>query len=110
MTKASLLVVACGVLFMWAGTATFMYWRSINKENHLASFIGWLLLDDKLEQHHKEGFKKWVRESSATNASDLGFAALMAIQGLAERLAEPSTLGFDALVWKYKESTQKEGD
>ena len=105
-----------GLVLLSGATITLgmLYWRAITDSNHLACFIGLLLLDDSVRAAQKQGFETWLRGSSATNAQVLSTRALQAIQNLANRLAagDPSgrgssVLGFHALVWNHKNALKQ---
>jgi len=87
-----------------------LYQQGVSERNHLACFIGLLLLDDSVRAAQKQGFETWLRGISASDAQVLSTRALLAIGNLANRLASgdgSSVLGFHALVWNHKKELEK---
>jgi hypothetical protein len=93
-----------------------LYWRAVGEVNHLACFIGFMLLHDELRAGHKQWFENWIQESAEANAQALSTHAIRTIVNLANRWAagDPSqggrgssVLGFHALVWNQKKALEK---
>jgi len=60
------------------------------------------------ERTTKQKLDRYLVDSDATNANVLSTKALLAIQGLANRLAASSVLAFHGAVWNRQQTLEKE--
>ena len=73
------------------------------KRNNLESYIIFLLMDDKIREHHKQEFLSWIERTEVSDAQELSGRAHMAIGNMSEEFAQHgSLLGAHSMIWEYK--------
>lgn len=100
---------------MWLGWglfafAAFMYIGGMrlshNKRQNLTEYIVYLLLSDETHNHHKNEFKKWIRNFKAKDAQALFIGSGFIIEAMADNLAKNAPLGAAAILWNSEENKE----
>jgi hypothetical protein len=100
--------------FGWVlfAAALFYYRISHLKRLHLNYYVVYLLLSEEVRTSQRLSFEKWLQASKAANEDALAFDAVLAIEQIADRLAEDdpkkdpaytsTVLGSKTLLWNTK--------
>jgi len=83
------------------------------KRNQLENYVVYLLMSDDIRTEHRRQFQQWISERSVPNALALSMAAHRVVDNMAEQLAigdpaDPatsSTLGANAMLWRFKQAS-----
>lgn len=95
------------LLFVWYVASM---WNMAGRNNHLISYVVFLLLSDDIRADHKEKFKDWISKSDETRADHLAGRANVVLRRMADSLAiKGSALSASAFIWGYKTDALRTG-
>jgi len=91
--------VLFGAMVIWH---YFSLRHGIDKRIRLMTYALLLLLEDETRSAHRGKFVQWIRDSGASNATELDHRAHQVMQTMADDIYERSLLPVHALLWSFR--------